>query len=118
MKTHPCLSCGACCAYFRVSFHWSETSVESHGVPLELTNWVAPHQNSMNGTNQEKPKCVALLGIIGKATSCKIYENRPSACRSFQPSYENGLRNENCEKARISKGLTSLSLTDWFKKLE
>ncbi|HOC10952.1 MAG TPA: YkgJ family cysteine cluster protein, partial [Thermomonas sp.] len=21
---HPCLSCGACCAYFRVSFHWSE----------------------------------------------------------------------------------------------
>ncbi|RBD00840.1 YkgJ family cysteine cluster protein, partial [Xanthomonas oryzae pv. oryzae] len=21
---HPCLTCGACCAYFRVSFHWSE----------------------------------------------------------------------------------------------
>ncbi|RBC12798.1 YkgJ family cysteine cluster protein, partial [Xanthomonas oryzae pv. oryzae] len=19
---HPCLTCGACCAYFRVSFHW------------------------------------------------------------------------------------------------
>ena len=21
---HPCLTCGACCAHFRVSFHWSE----------------------------------------------------------------------------------------------
>jgi uncharacterized protein len=113
MKTHPCLRCGACCAYFRVSFHWTETSNESHGVPVQLTNWLTPHQNSMNGTTQANPKCVALLGVVGQATSCKIYDNRPSPCRSFKPSYEDGVRNVNCEKARTSKGLISLTSADW-----
>ena len=23
---HPCRTCGACCAFFRVSFHWSEAA--------------------------------------------------------------------------------------------
>ena len=115
MKTHPCQSCGACCAYFRVSFHWSETLAESHGVPIAMTSSVSAHQNSMNGTNQEKPSCVALSGIVGTATSCDIYENRPSTCRSFKPSFEDGLQNTNCEKARNSKGLKYLTLADWAK---
>ncbi|HWU69743.1 MAG TPA: YkgJ family cysteine cluster protein, partial [Pseudoxanthomonas sp.] len=35
---HPCLSCGACCAIFRVSLHWSEADPEQGGrVPIELT---------------------------------------------------------------------------------
>ena len=35
---HPCLTCGACCAYFRVSFHWSEADPALGGrVPFELT---------------------------------------------------------------------------------
>lgn len=67
----------------------------------------------MNGTNQEKPSCVALLGVIGKVTSCKIYENRPSTCRSFKPSFEDGVQNTDCEKARLSKGLRYLNLADW-----
>lgn len=113
MKTHPCLSCGACCAYYRVSFHWSETMAESHGVPIGLTNSVTPHQNSMNGTNQEKPSCVALLGTVGESTSCTIYNNRPTACRTFKPSYEDGIVNRNCETARMSKGLDCLTLADW-----
>ncbi|MBR7358785.1 YkgJ family cysteine cluster protein, partial [Klebsiella pneumoniae] len=23
---NPCMTCGACCAYFRVSFYWAEAS--------------------------------------------------------------------------------------------
>lgn len=114
MKNHPCLSCGACCAFYRVSFHWTETLADSHGVPIELTQEISPHKNSMNGTNQKKPSCVALSGVIGTATSCDIYENRPGACRSFKASYEDGTQNKGCEEARFSKGLEHLTLADWY----
>jgi Fe-S-cluster containining protein len=113
MKNHPCLSCGACCAYYRVSFHWSETLADSIGVPLELTKSISPHKNAMNGTNQKKPSCTSLRGVVGIATSCNIYENRPSTCRTFKPSFEDGIQNVNCEQARLSKGLEYLTVADW-----
>lgn len=35
---HPCLRCGACCASFRVAFHWSETDAHPGGItPAALT---------------------------------------------------------------------------------
>lgn len=110
---HPCLSCGACCAFFRVSFHWTETAAESHGVPIALTKQINPYMNAMNGTDQAKPSCVALKGVIGKSTSCSIYENRPDCCRTFKASFEDGSRNEDCEKARLGKGLKVLQTSDW-----
>lgn len=113
MINHPCLSCGACCAFFRVSFHWSETLIESFGVPFGASRSVSPHMNSMNGTDQEQPRCEALTGVIAKNVSCQIYENRPSTCRTFSPSFEDGLRNEGCETARIKHGLDILSRSDW-----
>ena len=40
--SHPCLTCGACCAFFRVSFHWSEADPALGGqVPFELTESLA-----------------------------------------------------------------------------
>jgi len=30
--SNPCLSCGACCAFFRASFHWLETAA-AYGLP-------------------------------------------------------------------------------------
>ena len=30
--SNPCLSCGACCAFFRASFHWLETTSAPDGV--------------------------------------------------------------------------------------
>lgn len=30
--------------------------------------------------------CVALRGSVGKRCSCRIYDVRPRACRSFKPS--------------------------------
>ncbi len=113
VASHPCLSCGACCAFYRVSFHWTETTSDSHGVPLEMTNQISQYVNSMKGTNQANPNCVALKGVIGQSTSCEIYDQRPQACRSFKASFEDGDRNEACEEARISKGLLALTISDW-----
>lgn len=114
MKNHPCQKCGACCAYFRVSFHWSEVLIESSGVPEELTVKIAPHQSAMLGTNQKNPRCISLTGVIGQNNLCQIYLNRPQACRNFLPSFEDGDRNERCEAARRSKGLSVLTLSDWL----
>ncbi len=115
MKNHPCQKCGACCAYFRVSFHWSEILRESSGVPEELTLKIAPHQSAMLGTQKKNPRCISLSGIVGENNFCQIYLNRPEVCRSFLPSFENGLRNERCDKARINNGLVPLALADWMR---
>ncbi len=113
MVNHPCLSCGACCAYFRVSFHWSEILTVSHSVPEALTVKISPHQSAMLGTDQVRPVCVALKGKVGQSTSCSIYENRPECCRSFAASFENGLENLRCDQARVGQGLAALTLQDW-----
>lgn len=118
MKTHPCQTCGACCAFFQVSFHWSESLIESYSVPLALTVQVSPHLNAMTGTTLKNPRCTSFKGVIGKSVSCEIYENRPSSCRSFRPSFEDGTRNERCEEARTNKGLPLLTLSNWEKQLD
>lgn len=113
VKVHPCLSCGACCSVFRVSFHWSETFKESHGVPEELSTQISPYVNAMNGTNQKDPKCEALRGQVGGRVLCAIYENRPNCCRTFKASYENNIHNLRCDDARKIKGIPPLTSADW-----
>jgi Fe-S-cluster containining protein len=110
---HPCLSCGACCAFFRVSFHYNETHPDSHGVPAGMSEEISTYMNAMNGTSQEKPSCVGLAGVVGVATSCTIYENRPSCCRRFRASFEDGTNHSQCDKARVGKGLAPLTLESW-----
>lgn len=113
MSPHPCLSCGACCAFFRVSFHWSETLAESHAVPAAMTEPISTYQNAMLGTGSTSPVCVALKGRVGDSVSCEIYEHRPNCCRTFQASYEDGNKNDRCDQARFGKGLAHLQLSDW-----
>ena len=113
MINHPCLSCGACCAFYKVAFHWSETLIDSHNVPLLSTESISPHRSAMKGTNQEHPQCIELLGVVGSVTSCQIYDRRPGCCRDFKASFENGSQNINCEEARFNKGLQFLTLDDW-----
>jgi Fe-S-cluster containining protein len=112
-KIHPCQSCGACCAAFRVTFHWSETLQESYAVPARLTETVSLHHLSMKGTSTTPVHCEALKGKVGDSVSCSIYANRPSPCRGFEASYENGIRNERCDQVREQKGLKPLSRDDW-----
>lgn len=114
MNVHPCLSCGACCAFFRVSFHWSEADdATPQGVPVALTTDWNSTLRLMKGTETKPPRCHALLGNPGERVACTIYSERPSPCREFTPSFENGVRNEACDKARAHYGLLPLTPEIW-----
>lgn len=107
---NPCISCGACCGYFRVSFYWAEAEDGGGSVPLSVTEPLTPFLRCMQGTNGKSPRCRALQGEIGKAVSCSIYRQRPSPCREFEQSGENGSRNEACDRARACYNLPPLSV--------
>ncbi|MGC9457870.1 MAG: YkgJ family cysteine cluster protein [Halothiobacillaceae bacterium] len=109
MHENPCLSCGACCAFFRVSFHWMEADPDCGGtVPPELTEPAGRHLVAMRGTNQPQPRCIALTGTIGEAVLCSIHPKRSSTCRQFSRSGESGLPNPDCDRARAAWGLAPL----------
>jgi len=113
---HPCLRCGVCCAFFRVSFHWSEADPSLGGVvPPELTDKHDPHRLVMRGTSAAKPHCIALQGTLGVAAHCGIYPRRPSVCREVAPSWESGAASPQCDKARQAYGLPVLTPDDWLQ---
>lgn len=115
LRENPCLSCGACCAHFRVSFYWTEAESTYNGaVPLALTEDLPPHRRCMHGTNQAHPRCVALEGMIGQMVQCSIYAERSSTCREFGVDWdgqqlvytpEDMIR---CTQARAAWGLPPL----------
>jgi Fe-S-cluster containining protein len=119
MKTstaaHPCLSCGACCASFRVAFHWREAEKGSrYEVPVHFTVDLDSHSRCMKGTeSKHNPRCTSLRGKIGQKAWCFIYSSRPSPCRAFRASYENGYENPRCDEARRKHGLLPLTKQDW-----
>ncbi|HEY6529243.1 MAG TPA: YkgJ family cysteine cluster protein [Cellvibrionaceae bacterium] len=104
----PCMSCGACCAYFRVSFYWGEQASAGGNVPDELTQKISPHLSCMQGTSSKPARCVALSGRVGESVACGIYEQRSSTCREFAMSGENGEHNSECDKARAFHGMAPL----------
>ena len=116
MADHPCLSCGACCAYFRVSFYWREAEKTDtpHAVPLELTVDYTDNYRSMRGTTEKHwVRCVALEGKVGTRVACEIYGSRPSPCRAFGASFEDGQPNPRCDEARAKYGMPPLKRKDW-----
>lgn len=101
--SNPCLNCGACCAYFRVSFYWGQTTAHPDGtVPETLTEPINHHYVAMRGTSQANRRCVALDGEVGQAVGCTIYEQRATPCREFEAG------DERCNQARNHWGLTEL----------
>ena len=111
---HPCLSCGACCATFRVSLHWSEAEPALGGrVPAELTEPVRAHELAMRGTSQAQPRCIALEADIGRFSRCTIHARRPSACAAVPASWETGAPSPQCDRARLAHGLPMLTPADW-----
>ncbi|MFW7343717.1 YkgJ family cysteine cluster protein [Pollutimonas sp. H1-120] len=107
---NPCLSCGACCAHFRVSFYCGEVAGESGGtVPPELVSQVGPLRACMKGTEYGGQRCVALRGELGQeGIHCAIYEQRPSPCREFPAWMEDGSPNPDCQRLRKAIGLPPL----------
>lgn len=111
MIDHPCLTCGACCAFFRVSFYWRE--IEEKRIPINVTHQINDTYSCMLGTSQKDLRCMSLSGIIGEKIQCSIYGNRPSSCSNFKPSYEDGIKNERCDEARMKHKLKPLTPSDW-----
>lgn len=107
--TSPCVSCGACCAFFRVSFHWAELQSAGGAVPDEWTTQVSQHRNCMAGTHTKTPRCTALAGEIGQAVSCTLYNDRPSPCREFSSNADSLVHNADCDRARAHYGLPPLT---------
>lgn len=105
---NPCLTCGACCGFFRVSFYWGECASAGGVVPDELTTQVSPTLAAMCGTESKPARCTALLGEIGQQVSCSIYAQRSSTCREFEAAWYEGVPNDRCNDARAFHGLPPL----------
>ena len=75
-----CRSCGACCSY---SADWPRFSLESDAqlarIPPAL---VADGEGGMRCTGD---RCAALVGVVGRSTSCGIYPSRPDVCVACLP---------------------------------
>lgn len=98
LKQDACLSCGACCAFFRVSFYWAE----GESMPVDVVEPLTAVYSCMKGTNQKNPRCVMLAGEIGQHVSCTMYEQRSSSCKEVQAG------DVQCHKARAAHGLITL----------
>jgi Fe-S-cluster containining protein len=111
MSQPACLSCGACCAAFRVDFHCADLASSPGGcVPDALTLPLTATLVRMRGTDDAPPRCVALAGEIGIAVSCSIYAERPGPCRDFAPYAPLGIGDDACDRARRRHGLSPLAL--------
>ncbi len=107
---NPCLTCGACCAYFRASFYWGEGDDAPGGtVPVRMTAKLNDFRVYMQGTSGPSPRCIALLGTIGEGVRCSIYPLRSSICREFPFSWGDGKKNERCDAARLAWGMEPLT---------
>lgn len=111
MSDQACLSCGACCAAFRVDFHCSELAIDGKaGVPASLTVPLTTTLVRMRGTDEAPPRCAALAGEVGKEVRCTIYRERPGPCRDFAPYAPLGMGDDACDRARRRHGLPPLAL--------
>lgn len=97
---NPCVSCGACCATYRVSFYWAEAEVL--GLPASLFEQLTPFYACMAGTNQPRSRCHALVGEIGGVVACSVYAQRPAACHEVLAG------DDKCVAARQRHGLPLL----------
>lgn len=107
---NPCLSCGACCAHFRVSFYFGEADPLYGGVvPPALVTPISPSRVCMQGTEQGSGRCVALRGTLGQpGIHCDIYEQRPTPCREFDMWEADGSPNPDCQRLRLTLNLPAL----------
>lgn len=111
--THPCLRCGACCHHLRVAFLWTEAEdATPGGVPLARCEEYDEVLRCMRGT-RSAGRCCALSGAIGQAVSCEIHDRRPSVCRDFAASFEQGRRERRCDESRAQHGMEPLTAEDW-----
>ena len=95
------MTCGACCAAYRVSFYWGEAAARNlpEALAEKLNAWLL----CMKGTSQAQPHCAALTGTIGGRVQCSCYDARPTPCREVQEG------DDQCRRARARYGLPPLA---------
>jgi hypothetical protein len=96
-RPDECQRCGACCATFRVSFHWLEAA--DAGLPDACVERLTPARVCLAGTNAKAPRCVALRGALGERVTCAVYAQRPTPCRELE------IGDDKCNRARARHGL-------------
>jgi len=101
--SHPCLTCGACCASFRVDFAREESEAHGGHVPAGLATELNDTLCRLRGTDHVPARCGALGGRIGERVACGIYEWRPSPCREFEAG------SDACGRARQRHGMLALT---------
>jgi uncharacterized protein len=108
------MQCGACCAAFRVAFHWSEADPALDGsVPAAtVVAWDA-HRVALRGTDRRQPHCDQLQGQVGVDVRCAIYSQRPTPCRELRAAWEDGTPSAQCDRARERHGLPALTPDIW-----
>ena len=89
-----CQSCGACCAY---SAEWPRFSLEDESALAAIPEKFI--DDSLGRMRCVGDRCSALVGAVGVATACAIYEVRPDVCRACQPG------DDECLTARRRFGL-------------
>jgi len=105
-----CERCGACCAFFPVTF--PQADLEKAEVPAILKQFSLTSGKLlriMRGTELKPPRCIALQGEIGVRVRCSIYNQRPTTCRKFIRSWECDTGNTLCDRARCVMGLEPFS---------
>jgi len=101
LKNSPCIGCGVCCRFFRVSFYHGELDSQPDGyVPADLATQITPFMACMKGT-ETGGRCIALRDDL----LCSIYEQRPSACREFPVFMPDGTLNPECIRLRKYFGI-------------
>ena len=97
-----CVTCGACCASFRVDFSVQECDDQGGRVPAGLADRLNDSLCRMRGTDYQPARCAALTGKLGQKVACGIYEWRPSPCREFAQG------SDACQRTRSRHGLGAL----------
>ncbi|WP_374443827.1 YkgJ family cysteine cluster protein [Stella sp.] len=92
-----CQACGACCAY---SSDWPRFSLESEAELARIPDDLVAA--SRGGMRCDGARCAALDGVVGSATRCRIYADRPLVCRDCGPG------DDACRIARQHHGLPPL----------
>ena len=76
--SHPCVSCGACCAYFLLPYFGE---CQAHGIPEDLVE-----QFTLSGRHEgddltKNIRCIALNGTLVSLVRPVRSDNRSSTCR-------------------------------------
>ena len=98
---------------YQVSFSSKEMAKDSFHVPPERAVKISEDRMALKFVSPNKRRCQSLQGTIGQMVGCQIYDRRPSPCRNFKASYEDGQKNIRCDEARATMGLAPLTREDW-----